>query len=48
MLTVAMSDPLLFTLVQDLEFQTGYRIKQVVATREKSSTPFIGGTPTRP
>jgi len=33
LLTVAMSDPLLFTLVQDLEFQTGYRIKQVVATR---------------
>jgi type IV pilus assembly protein PilB len=32
-LTVAMSDPLLFSLVQDLEFQTGYRIKQVVATR---------------
>jgi type IV pilus assembly protein PilB len=32
-LTVAMSDPLLFTLVQDLEFQTGYRIKQVVASR---------------
>jgi type IV pilus assembly protein PilB len=31
-LTVAMADPLLFTLVQDLEFQTGYRIKQVVAT----------------
>jgi type IV pilus assembly protein PilB len=28
-----MSDPLLFSLVQDLEFQTGYRIKQVVATR---------------
>src|SRR5688572_12239447 len=35
LLTVAMSDPLLFTLVQDLEFQTGYRIKQVVATREE-------------
>ena len=35
MLTVAMSDPLLFTLVQDLEFQTGHRIKQVVATREE-------------
>jgi type IV pilus assembly protein PilB len=34
LLTVAMSDPLLFSLVQDLEFQTGYRIKQVVATRE--------------
>ena len=31
MLTVAMSDPLLFTLVQDLEFQTGYRVKQAVA-----------------
>jgi type IV pilus assembly protein PilB len=34
LLTVAMSDPLLFSLVQDLEFQTGYRIKQVVATRK--------------
>src|SRR5688572_21886749 len=34
-LTVAMSDPLLFTLVQDLEFKTGYRIKQVVATRDE-------------
>src|SRR5262245_17116967 len=33
LLTVALSDPLLFSLVQDLEFQTGYRIKQVVATR---------------
>jgi type IV pilus assembly protein PilB len=33
LLTVAMSDPLLFSLVQDLEFQTGCRIKQVVATR---------------
>jgi len=33
LLTVAMSDPLLFSLVQDLEFQTGYRIKQVVGTR---------------
>src|SRR5204863_616499 len=33
MLTVAMSDPLLFSLVQDLEFQTCYRVKQVVATR---------------
>ncbi len=32
-LTVAMSDPLLFSVVQDLEFQTGHRIKQVVATR---------------
>lgn len=33
LLTVAMSDPLLYSLVQDLEFQTGYQIKQVVATR---------------
>src|SRR5262245_18112417 len=33
LLTVVMSDPLLFSLVQDLEFQTGHRIKQVVATR---------------
>ena len=33
LLTVAMSDPLLFGLVQDLEFQTGHRIKQVVSTR---------------
>jgi type IV pilus assembly protein PilB len=33
LLTVAMSDPLLLSLVQDLEFRTGYRIKQVVATR---------------
>jgi len=32
LLTVAMADPLLFSLVQDLEFQTGYRIKQVVCT----------------
>ena len=35
LLTVAMADPLLFSLVQDLEFQTGYRIKQVVATAEE-------------
>ena len=35
LLTVAMSDPLMFTLVQDLEFRTGYRIKQVVATRDE-------------
>jgi type IV pilus assembly protein PilB len=33
LLTVAMSDPLLFSLVQDLEFQTGYRIRQVVAPK---------------
>jgi len=55
-LTVAMSDPLLFSLVQDLEFQTGYRIKQVVATRtdilqaietaypDKALAKYEGGT----
>src|SRR5262245_54469726 len=32
-LTVAMADPLLFTLVRDLEFQTGHRIKQAVSSR---------------
>ena len=32
-LTVAMADPLLFNLVQDLGFRTGYRIKQVISTR---------------
>ena len=34
-LTVAMADPLMFTLVQDLEFRTGYRVKQAVATRDE-------------
>ena len=33
-LTVAMSDPLLFAAIQDLEFQTSCRIRQVVATRD--------------
>jgi hypothetical protein len=54
LLTVARSDPLLFSLVQDLEFQTGYRIKQVVATRiiEAIQTGYpdqalTGATPSR-
>jgi len=34
-LTLAMADPLLFSLVQDLEFKTGYRIKQVIATQSE-------------
>src|SRR5512135_2913614 len=34
-LTLAMADPLLFSLVQDLEFKTGYRIKQVIATHSE-------------
>ena len=45
LLTVAMSDPLLFSLVQDLEFQTGYRIKQVVATRTDILSSIEAGYP---
>jgi type IV pilus assembly protein PilB len=45
LLTVAMSDPLLFSLVQDLEFQTGYRIKQVVSTRGDITDAIQGGYP---
>ena len=42
-----MSDPLLFSLVQDLEFQTGYRIKQVVATRGDILEAIQTAIPTR-
>src|ERR687896_449676 len=45
LLTVAMADPLLFSLVQDLEFQTGYRIKQVVATRADILESIASGYP---
>ena len=45
LLTVAMSDPLLFSLVQDLEFQTGYRIKQVVATKTDILESIENGYP---
>jgi type IV pilus assembly protein PilB len=45
LLTVAMSDPLLFSLVQDLEFQTGYRIKQVVATKTDIIDAIENGYP---
>jgi type IV pilus assembly protein PilB len=45
LLTVAMADPLLFSLVQDLEFQTGYRIKQVVATRPDILDAIAAGYP---
>ena len=47
LLTVAMADPLLFSLVQDLEFQTGYRIKQVVATRADILESISAGYPDR-
>jgi type IV pilus assembly protein PilB len=47
LLTVAMSDPLLFSLVQDLEFQTGYRIKQVVATKTDILEAIETGYPDR-
>jgi type IV pilus assembly protein PilB len=45
LLTVAMSDPLLFSLVRDLEFQTGYRIKQVVTTRSDILEAIATGYP---
>lgn len=45
LLTVAMSDPLLFSLVQDLEFQTGYRIRQVVAPRTDILEAIESGYP---
>src|SRR3954469_10754317 len=45
LLTVAMSDPLLFSLVQDLEFQTGYPIKQVVSTRGDINDAIETGYP---
>ena len=45
LLTVAMSDPLLFSLVQDLEFQTGYRIRQVVAPRTDILEAIENGYP---
>ena len=44
-LTVAMADPLLFSLVQDLEFRTGYRIKQVVATKSDILKSLEGSAP---
>ncbi len=53
-LTVAMSDPLLFSLVHDLERQTGHRIAQVVATRDgilraiERCYSAVGKTPTEP
>jgi type IV pilus assembly protein PilB len=45
LLTVAMADPLLFSLVQDLEFQTGHRIKQVVSTRGEIIDAINSGYP---
>ncbi len=45
LLTVAMSDPLLFSLVQDLEFQTGHRIRQVVGTRAEIVEAIHAGYP---
>ncbi len=47
LLTVAMSDPLLFSLVRDLEFQTGHRIKQVVTTRTEILQALAAGYPDR-
>ncbi|NOT26584.1 MAG: Flp pilus assembly complex ATPase component TadA [Acidobacteria bacterium] len=44
-LTVAMSDPLLFAAIQDVEFQTSCRVRQVVATREDISDAIRRGYP---
>ena len=46
-LTVAMSDPQLFSLVQELEIQTGYRIRPVVATRSDILESIESGYPGR-
>jgi type IV pilus assembly protein PilB len=48
LLTVATSDPLLFSLIQDLELQTGYRIRPVVATRSDILEAIESGYPVRP
>jgi len=45
LLTVAMSDPLLSSLVQDLERQTGHTIKQVVATKSDILDSIASGYP---
>jgi type IV pilus assembly protein PilB len=44
-LTVAISDPLLLGLVQDLECQTGHRIRPVVATRSDILEAIASGYP---
>ena len=44
-LTVAMADPLLFSVVQDLEFQTGHRVRQVVAAKTDIVTAIHAGYP---
>jgi type IV pilus assembly protein PilB len=44
-LTVAMSDPLRFAAIQDIEFQTSCRVRQVVATREDISEAIRRGYP---
>ena len=45
LLTVAMSDPMAFSLVQDLELRTGYRIKQVVAPAADITDAIQAGYP---
>ncbi len=44
-LTVAMADPLLLELVQDVEFHTGCRVRQAVATREDITEAIRRGYP---
>ena len=47
-LTVAMAEPSLFAVLQDLEFQTGCRIRQVVATRDDIAAAIRRGYPDAP
>ena len=44
-LTVAMVDPLVFNVVRDLEFRTGFRIRQVVAEKADILTAIYAGYP---
>lgn len=44
-LVVAISDPLLLSLIQELEIQTGYRIRPVVATRSDILESIQSGYP---
>jgi type IV pilus assembly protein PilB len=47
-LIVAMSDPLLLGLAQDLERETGFTIRQVVATRSDILAAIVGADRTTP
>ena len=44
-LTVAMADPLVFNVVQDLEFRTGYHVRQVIAKKADILAAIYAGYP---